>query len=173
MKVREGLIHLLGAFLAVSIIYLSVSTSLVLIPISALALVSIAVWRGISTLKYTSIIAVTLSFPFFFQRFRMSDLEGLVFYSIVFLLPLVLYWALVLFPPEILHVNKKALMVSVSYVGTSLALFYALLFAFQVQDFILREEYPGPQALVLLASTLIMTVVYRLGIGWLNQRRKD
>ncbi len=172
MKEREGLTYILGSSLAVTIIYFSVASPQVLIPIAALALVSIGVWIEGDTVKLISIIMMTLSTPFLFQRFRMSSFQDLAFYSLIFVPQLVLYWALVLFPPEVLHVDKKGLLVSASYVVASIGLFYGLLFVFQVQDFILREEYPGPQALVLLASTLILTVVYRLGIGWFDQMRK-
>ena len=163
MSERSILVHLIGAILAVSAIihsYEGYTSFLLLLPF---ILISVSV--ELKEDKYSMMIlaGASLILPYFFDQNYMTDYFSIAIFITTFIAPFIIYWIVIL--STTINLNSKGLLLSASYFGLSISLFYSIIFLLNISDFILAEENGGPQALVLIGSILLAMIPFHI---WLS-----
>jgi len=163
MNERNVLIHLLGIILSISAILHSFDNYWTVLIIIPYIIVSISVELEFEKISIISLVAGTLITPFFINPNFMVDFIPITIFIITFIIPVIVYWILVLSPT--INFNRKGIFLTASYFGLSIIMFYSVIFIFNISDYILAEENAGPQALVLISSALLAMIPYHI---WLT-----
>lgn len=152
-------IHMLGAFLVVSTVYLSgegpILTAMILVPILA---VSLGVHLENHILKMAGLVGTTLYSQYLLPSLSLNDIYLTAFIIIVLILPFVLYWWVVL--TGTVHPDIHASAVAASYFFMILLSFYLLVILLDVNTYLLAAGNEAPQSLLLAALVLLFFIPY-------------
>ncbi len=158
---KDPMIHLLGVLIVVSTFYHSndYHSLLVSVPIF---LTSFSFYKSIEWLKIPALCATTLYAPFTMTTGGMDEFFSLLVFSVSFLIPVVIYWVLVLGSELHLHINSKGVVFAVSYLVFTVLFFYLIPFILGISEFFLSAENRGAQALLLIGFGLVLVLPYQI-----------
>ncbi len=159
MKKHDLIIHILGTILVLSTLHYS-STPYSLIAVLPFALVSYSIERDEERLLLPSLILATLVPSFFLTTGSMNELFSLIVFSIVFGIPLFLYWTFTLL--EKTEIGLKAAGAALTYVLITCLIFYLLPELLGISEFIFSPENTGPQTLMFLGSGMIVALPFHV-----------
>lgn len=166
MNRKEYLTYLLATMLLLSIFFHSISYYSLLL---AIPLFAAAYTQKRPFLPLLSLSVATLYFPFFISGASMDDVFSLILFFSTLMVPLVLYWAVILIPE--LEIGWKATTVAASYFSLTVALFYIIPFLLGVYEFFMDSPHLGPQALLIIALGLILALSYQFVLEFNPTRR--
>jgi len=160
---RKEIVHLIGGFLIVSSFYHSDMGLLSLLTIIPIVSVSIGVDKEVYWVQYTGLIIATLLSSYLITHKGLANIFYLIQFITSFVLPLVIYWKVVL--SFDLHFDPKASVLGASYFSVTVITFYGLIEFLNVSDYILSVENPGPMALAFGAVTLLVLIPYYIVVS--------
>ncbi len=152
MKIREIIIHFLGALLVLSTVYHSGHNFLSLVLIAPVLITSIGIRLDEQRLYVGGLLGVSLIGSFFIASRSMADITVLTIFLSTFALPLLIYWGTIL--SEKISFDPTSALVSASYVIGVILFFYALIFTTNINEYLLSIGNKAPQTLVLIASAI-------------------
>ncbi len=158
---KDPTIHLLGVLIVVSTFYHSndYHSLLVSVPIF---LTSLSVYKDIDWLKMPALCVATLYAPFTMTTGGMGEFFNLIIFSASFLIPVVIYWVMVLGSELHIHINRKGVILAVSYLVFTIFLFYLIPLFLGISEFFLSPENRGAQALLLIGFGLALVLPYQI-----------
>lgn len=152
-------VHVFGALIIISVFYHSTSIFSLLVSIPVL-LISYSVEQEIEWLSLLSLSMGTLYIPFFVSFGSMNEVLFFLAFLITFLLPLSIYWILVLSTEIDFEIGWKGLGFMISYPISIVLVFYLLSFSPRLADYLFSPEYKGPQAIILVGLGLLLIIPY-------------
>lgn len=156
MKTRNIIIHFLGGLIVLSSVYHSEHNFLSLILIAPISLSSLGIHLDKPELYLSGLVATSLIGPLLLAQHGMEDIVTLTIFVFTFLLPLLIYWGVVL--SEKISFDLLAALTAAFYILACLLLFYFLIFMTNVNEYLLSIGNKAPQTLVLIASALIVYI---------------
>ncbi|MFO8110190.1 MAG: hypothetical protein R6U17_06715 [Thermoplasmata archaeon] len=160
MKVRKPSVHLLGILLTFVILSLTTNWLIITAAVAALLSVSIAVYLEKRAAAFPGLILVSILLPHSIGTVGLDEFYPLLFYVAVFIIPLMIYWSVVL--SDEFFTNKITTAVSVSYFASVPVIFYSIVVYGGLQEYLLVSGNQGPQALVLSGCAALIYLVYDL-----------
>lgn len=159
---HKGTIYLFGILIGLSDLYHSNGELISLIVFVPITVISVGTYLDRESIKIGGLITATIAFVYFIPTISLKDTTSLSIYILTFVLPLIVYWSLIL--AVLPTFELKASTFAVSYFLLVLILFFALVFVLNVNEYLLAAGNEAPQALVLSASALIVFIPYHLAL---------
>ncbi|MFW6141486.1 MAG: hypothetical protein ACOC53_02880 [Candidatus Saliniplasma sp.] len=160
---KKNMVHLLGGFLIFSSFYHSNMDLMPVMTIIPILLVSFAVEKERDELQSIGLIAATMVSSYFIIQMSLGNTLYLLLFTLSFVLPLTLYWKVVL--SFDLHFDLKASILAVSYFSVTIITFYLIIYYLNVGEYILSEGGFGAMALVFSAATILVLLPFYASIN--------
>jgi len=161
--VKKELTHLIGGLLMLSSYYHSSRGFLPLLTIIPILMVSFATEKEKNQLEYIGLVGTTLLSGFFITHTTLGNTISLSLFILFFVLPLTIYWILVL--SSELYFDLKAASIAISYFGVTIISFYALINYLNISEFIFAEGNTGPMALSFSAMVIVVLLPFYISIN--------
>ncbi len=158
MKGRDAVIDALGAAIVLSVLYHSREGTLALVVILPVVMVSLGRRMEDKRIQLVGLGAVSLLVPYFVSSHSMGELFPLIIFIITLVTPLVAYWGLTL--SCVVVPEPVATIGSIVYTIMVLLTFYIFTLFFRIGEYILDPGNMAPQALMLIALSLLVLMPY-------------